>query len=141
MWDPQKNYEYFNHELAFPSILDYGWPKVFRSLLHPFALAEPVDWLIKYLVRMNDTKSWSETGLRVIGSFTSSLSSGIEYMLKPKAHSSSTYISKKFFDRNGKLRKDVNPAPAITHLWELKNAQMHGELLKNNGTVGVQVYG
>ena len=121
--------------------MDYGWPKFFRKFLNPFVIAEPIDWFIKYVVRMNDVKTWSEVGSNVVGSFTSSVFGVIEFFVKPKGHSSSTYISKKFIDRHGKLKKDVNPAPAITRQWELKNGQMHDELLKNNGTVGVQVYG
>lgn len=36
IWDPIKNYEYLNYELAFPSFLDYGWPRYFRNLPSDF---------------------------------------------------------------------------------------------------------
>ena len=34
----------------------------------------------------------------------------------------------------------MSPAPAITRQWEIKNRQLHQEILKNNGTVGVHTY-
>ena len=35
----------------------------------------------------------------------------------------------------------MSPAPAITRQWELKSGKLHDEVLQNNGTVGVQIYG
>ena len=35
----------------------------------------------------------------------------------------------------------MSPAPAITRQWELKSGKLHDEVLKNNGTIGVPIYG
>ena len=122
MWDPAKNYEYLNYELAFPNFLDYSWPKFFRQLCQPSTLAMPANWLYGFIKRTNqDSKTWSEVGSKLLGSFTSSVSSVVEVVVKPRGHQASTYLSKKYIDRKGRLRENVNPAPAITRQWEIKN--------------------
>ena len=62
MWDPLKNYEHLNYELAFPNFLDYGWPSFFRQFLRPSITIAPANWFIDYSRRMNDAQTWSETG-------------------------------------------------------------------------------
>ena len=143
MWDPVKNYEHLNYELAFPNILDYGWPKTLRRLLSPSTLVKPIYWFFGGSAedKPDDSTSLSGSDKTILESFTNSITRVVEKLVKPKGHSTSTYVSKKYIDKKGRLKDGVNPAPAITRQWEIKSSQMHDELLKNNGTVGVQVYG
>ena len=99
MWDPLINYQHLNYELAFPNFMDYGWSKFFRQFLRPSIAVAPATWIIDYTHRMNDAKTWSETGHKVVGSFTGTVTSILEYVLKPKSHSASTYISKNYIDK------------------------------------------
>ena len=54
-----------------------------------------------------------------------------------RGHSTSQYLSRDFQEKKGR-HKNVNPAAAITRQFELLNPQLHEQLLKNNGTVGVE---
>ena len=60
--------------------------------------------------------------------------------MQPKGHKASTYVSQSYLDKQGRF-KNVSPAPAITRQWELKSGKLHDEVLKNNGTIGVPIYG
>ena len=136
MWDPIKNYQYLNYQLAFPNMLNYGWPLFIRNLFSPSIISTPAISFGAWCQEMWDSKSWSETGFKIINSIKGGVTGFVHSSLKPKSHQASTYISNNYIDRHGRF-KNSNPAPAITRQWEIKNNKMHDELLKNNGTIGV----
>ena len=44
-WDPIQNYAYLNYELAFPSIFNYGWPRMIRNSFTPSKVLAPLKQL------------------------------------------------------------------------------------------------
>ena len=77
---------------------------------------------------MWNSKTWGETGSRVVQSFNNAVHDLLYRGLKPKGHNASTYVSSSFIDKQGRF-KNVNPAPAISRQWELKSSRMHDEIL------------
>lgn len=140
MWDPVQNYDHLKYELAFPSIFSNSWIGSASALLSPKRLIQPVSNLMSWCSDMYYSKTWSETGQRVVTSFKNAVNDLLYRGLKPRGHNASTYVSSNFIDKQGRF-KNVSPAPAISRQWELKSSKLHDEILANNGTVGVPVYG
>ena len=113
MWDPAKNYQNLNLELAFPSVFNYGWPAYIRSFFSPQIIIAPATSFTEWGRDMCDTKTWSETGSKIASSFMNGITATIQTALTPKSHRVSTYISNTYLDKQGRL-KGINPAPAIT---------------------------
>ena len=72
----------------------------------------------------------------------SQISDGIIYTLNLSPNQGfkmSRYLTKEY--RNSKNYKDLpRPAPAMSRQWELKNTNLHEQVLDNNSTVGVNLF-
>jgi hypothetical protein len=50
----------------------------------------------------------------------------------------SNYLSRSYLDKNA---KDLpKPSPVLSRQWELKNSDLHDQILINNSSVGVNLY-
>lgn len=90
---------------------------------------------------VKSAKTWSEAGSTTLGHLQRNLSSLVSSVIslrQSKGHNASKYVSSNFVDSKGRI-SGVNPAPALTRQWEIKDSKMHDEILKTNGTIGVEV--
>lgn len=102
-------------------------------------ITTPVTSLYSFGKEVCTADSWSESGSMILDSFRGAINGLIHANIRPKSHNASNYVSKAYLDKQGRLKSGVNPAPALTRQWELKSSQLHEEVLRNNGTVGVEV--